>query len=123
MAQIKLFSIPIIDCLLIISVDSLKLLRGHYTKEAKNPCSGESQQNRDGVWSVGGKICHVKLSLSHLGYFELKTIKTQKTQEEALNFSLTALKNEDQGVPVRGAAETNLTRNHEVVGSIPGFAQ
>ena len=22
-----------------------------------------------------------------------------------------------------GAAETNLTRNHEVVGSIPGFAQ
>ena len=23
----------------------------------------------------------------------------------------------------RGAAETNLTRNHEVVGSIPGLAQ
>ena len=25
--------------------------------------------------------------------------------------------------PCRGAAETNLTRNHEVVGSIPGLAQ
>ena len=28
-----------------------------------------------------------------------------------------------RGVPVGGAAETNLTRNHEVEGSIPGLAQ
>ena len=27
------------------------------------------------------------------------------------------------GVPVDGAVETNLTRNHEVAGSIPGLAQ
>ena len=29
----------------------------------------------------------------------------------------------DLGVPVHGAAETNPTRNHEVVGLIPGLAQ
>ena len=28
-----------------------------------------------------------------------------------------------KGSSHRGAAETNLTRNHEVVGSIPGLAQ
>ena len=27
------------------------------------------------------------------------------------------------GVPIVVAAETNLTRNHEVVGSVPGLAQ
>ena len=27
------------------------------------------------------------------------------------------------GVPRHGAAEMNLTRNHEVAGSIPGLAQ
>ena len=27
------------------------------------------------------------------------------------------------GVPVTGAAETNLTRNHEVAGSTPGLPQ
>jgi len=34
-----------------------------------------------------------------------------------------SLKNEDFGVPVVAQWLMNLTRNHEVVGSIPGLAQ
>ena len=42
-----------------------------------------------------------QISLCHADYFELKTIKAQKTQEETLIFSLTAWKNLDRG-PVPG---------------------
>ena len=35
----------------------------------------------------------------------------------------TFIKNEDNGTSHCGAAETNLTRNHKVLGSIPGLAQ
>ena len=36
------------------------------------------------------KLCHPNISLWHIYYFDLKTIKTKKTQKETLTFSLTA---------------------------------
>ena len=47
--------------------------------------------------SVGQQTCLPKISLGHTDYFELKTIKAKKTQEETLIFSLTAWKNLDRG--------------------------
>jgi len=34
----------------------------------------------------GSKTCHPEMSLRHVDYFELKTIKAQKTQEEMWTF-------------------------------------
>ena len=41
-----------------------------------------------GLLLQGSKIIHPKMLLWHLDYFKLKTIKTQKKQEETLIFSL-----------------------------------
>ena len=38
------------------------------------------------------KLNHPNISLWHIYYFDLKTIKTEKTQKETLTFSLTAQK-------------------------------
>ena len=46
---------------------------------------------------VGQQTCLPQISLGHTDYFELKTIKAQKTQEETLLFCLTAWKNLDRG--------------------------
>ena len=40
--------------------------------------------------SVGQQTCLPKISLGYTDYFELKTIKAKKIQEETLIFSLTA---------------------------------
>ena len=45
----------------------------------------------------GSKLCHSKMSLWNAGYFKLKTIKAQKTQEETLTFPLSCLKNYIRG--------------------------
>ena len=45
---------------------------------------------------LGSKICHSKTSLWQADYFELKTIKAQKTQEEIVTLSLTTYKNLDR---------------------------
>ena len=44
-------------------------------------------------------------------------------KEKQIHCARETNKNDDLGGPVVGAAETNPTRNHEVVGSIPGLAQ
>ena len=41
------------------------------------------------------------LPVWYVDYFKLKTLKTQKTQEETFTFSLTPLKNLDKGPPLR----------------------
>ena len=40
--------------------------------------------------SVGNKICHHKMNLWQVDYFELKRFKIQKIQKKALTFPLTA---------------------------------
>lgn len=50
---------------------------------------------------TGSKACHPKMSLWHADYFEMNTIKAQKTWEETLTFPLSDCKNLDGG-PVLG---------------------
>ena len=46
-----------------------------------------------------------------------------KYSYDKINFKLKAMKKNKEGVPVVAQCLTNLTRNHEVVGSIPGPSQ
>ena len=69
--------------------------------DTEKPRYSVSQPPLTGNKMSGNKICHPKISLWHANYLELKTIKTQKTQEETSTFSLTAWKNLDRG-PVPG---------------------
>ena len=46
-----------------------------------------------------------------------------QSEEECLDQKTNNLKNAAMRSSCRGAAEVNSTRNHEVVGSIPGLAQ
>ena len=51
------------------------------------------------------------------------TIKESVFQEVIIILNVSVPKNSASGVPVHSVAEMNLTRNHEVAGSIPGLTQ
>ena len=59
-------------------------------KERSEAVSGKRREMTAFLNVSGSKTCHPKMSLWHVDYFELKTIKAQKTQEEMLTFPLTA---------------------------------
>ena len=56
--------------------------------------------------SRGANLATPKISLGHVDYFQLDTIKSQKTQEDMLTFPLTAQRMQTEDLLSKGAVAT-----------------